>query len=581
MIDVPIRVKESLEEGNYLKNYRFIILKDNGEEDFTIDNNNLVSESVNIDERLCSEDTIKFGLCEGSHLQFEYFGFPDITERRIQAYIDVQYKEADSTLQWYPIPMGFFEVKECPMQFSTGIRRCSCYNKLKSEYLDAKADGLVKELVAAGESAVTDELSMYTLLKMLLQEYSIEEKIEIKSEIDMSISGMGFNVDTTQAVSSDGISLGGYWQSYNVSAYFIPKGFSQDDFLNFDIYAKQIYQKLKDKRIILSSAYTMANGTVYTLEEYSKANYIRSKYFGGYAYINSTSGEEIFRSEFSKAEEEKTATGYITNIRNGLHISIPVKLEYGTKEDPPITTEIMEEMERLYTQFVSELSVADCYQMVLSPIEKHRLTTDEIAELSDITLRKLQSAVYETRCLFGRLDRETDLFSGVALNKERLLPAQTLYPDNALYPIGTSMRARKNTYRQLWAENGKLKKFRNLVITYRTVDGEGTEIEKTLQRTVNSDGTTNYNMSDNWLFRNLVWTQEEIETYADEMVEKMKNMTWFPFEMWCAGYPFIETGDEIEILVGDKIYTTYILQRQMKGIQNLEDSYVNGTLNIF
>ena len=73
----------------------------------TIDNNNLVSESVNIDERMCSGDVLKFGLCEGSSLEFQYFDFPNITGKRIQAFIDVDYGESTP----YSIPMGFFTVK--------------------------------------------------------------------------------------------------------------------------------------------------------------------------------------------------------------------------------------------------------------------------------------------------------------------------------------------------------------------------------------------------------------------------------------------------------------------------------------
>ena len=41
--------------------------------DFTIENANLVKESVKFDERMCSGDVLKFGLCEGSSLELQYF----------------------------------------------------------------------------------------------------------------------------------------------------------------------------------------------------------------------------------------------------------------------------------------------------------------------------------------------------------------------------------------------------------------------------------------------------------------------------------------------------------------------------
>jgi hypothetical protein len=111
--------------------------------------------------------------------------------------------------------------------------------------------------------------------------------------------------------------------------------------------------------------------------------------------------------------------------------------------------------------------------------------------------------------------------------------------------------------------------------------GTVSEVEKTLQRTVNEHGTDNYNMSDNWLFRNLVWDDATVGDYADAMVEKLQNVTWFPFEMWCAGLPYIETGDEVEINMDEGAYTSYVLRRTLKGIQNLQDQMINGTLDIF
>ena len=214
----------------------------------------------------------------------------------------------------------------------------------------------------------------------------------------------------------------------------------------------------------------------------------------------------------------------------------------------------------------------------LPPADKVTVT---ISTLPEFTLRDIVSATYETVCQCGQLSRETDLFSGVELNHSRLLPQETLYPANDLYPGGAQTSATKSMYSKLWADEGNVHKWRYLIITYKGLDEEQKEKEFTLQRTVNADGTDDYNMSDNWLFRNLVWTAEQVGAYADAMVPKMQDITWFPFEMWCAGLPYVETGDEIEIPLGQESYTSYILQRQLKGIQNLQDTYINGTLDIF
>ena len=189
-------------------------------------------------------------------------------------------------------------------------------------------------------------------------------------------------------------------------------------------------------------------------------------------------------------------------------------------------------------------------------------------------------------CQFGRLDRDTDLFSGISLNYNRLLPAEDLYPDNALYPMSAAERANRAMFSKLWADEGNVRSFRYLIIKYKgtivdPVTGDTSEGEKELQRTINTNGTDDYNMSGNWLFKNLLWTDEQIAGYADAMVAKMRDVTWFPFEMWCAGLPYIETGDELEIALGENTYTSYVLRRNLKGIQNLQDEMINGTLDIF
>ena len=92
MIDgLPTGVVQALKNGDLPKNYRINVLNDDGTVDFTIDNNTLVSESVKLDERMCSGDILKFGLCEGSSLEFQYFDHPSILGKRLQVFVDAYY----------------------------------------------------------------------------------------------------------------------------------------------------------------------------------------------------------------------------------------------------------------------------------------------------------------------------------------------------------------------------------------------------------------------------------------------------------------------------------------------------------
>ncbi len=538
-----------------------------GAEEFTIDNDNLVSESVSIDERMVSGDVLKFGLCEGSSLEFQYFGYPNITGRQLQTFIDVEYGENEP----YSIPMGFFTVDKCSRQASTGIIKVTAYNKLQSDYLDAKANDLVDSIIAQGEDG-SDEVSLYTILNGVLSDYAIEEYTETSRTA--SPSGWYYDTYTTPRVDSGGTSLGGYWAIYSIRRYV---DINRDDYYKVTSDLREIKEKIYGLINLQRYRYTGQGGSAASLY-YIAVNHLSANItyaLDGYLRFSGDTNNRIVI--YDSADYINTA--FFTN-KWTIAVSIPVAVEYSASSSGDATTEQWREWRQQYEQWMQETG----FEIVitkkeLSAMEKYRISSGEIT--TDVTLRELQSAVYETGCQFGQLSRETDLFSGVELNHSRLLPQETLYPDNALYPSGAQESAFKSQYSKLWADEGNVHKWKYLIITYKGLDEGGNEKDYTLQRTVNADGTDNYNCSDNWLFRNLVWTAEQIATYADAMVEKMRDVTWFPFEMWAAGLPYLETGDEIEIPLGEESYTSYVLQRQLKGIQNLQDTYINGTLDIF
>lgn len=581
MIDVPIQVKDALREGRLRKNYRFQVLNDDGTVDFTIDNDNLVSESVNIDERMCSGDKIEYGLCEGSSLEFQYFGKDNITGRQLKVFLDVEYGESTP----YAIPMGYFTVKNCSRQASTGIIKAVCYNKLQSDYLDAKANELLENIPSDNGSSGT---SLYTVLQATLNGYGIEEKHKEGLDLEWddthgSLTGYRYSIPITFSGAPEGRVY--YPVIYTTMSCQVWSSVDSGKVLSFDKLADyltllgRVVQSIHDE--IFSPSWGIQNPTSVWSQFLSAGLY----YCG--VYITYTNGRtvryvppELCESTSSYLHFENIENLYNAWNADFVTIYIPYKLSMYYIAQPDNIEIWMD-----FWQGTETLNL-DLFENQVFLIDESEFSTAESfivnpKTLPDVTLRELQSAVFETECQFGKLDRETDLFSGVELNRSRLLPADTLYPDNALYPDGAQESAFRSQYSKLWADEGNVRKWRYLIITYKGLDENQQETEYTLQRTVNADGTDDYNCSDNWLFRNLVWTAADIGTYADAMVLKMQDITWFPFEMWCAGLPYLETGDEIEIPLGEDTYTSYILQRQLKGIQNLQDTYINGTLDIF
>lgn len=592
MIDVPVRVREALKSGAYLNNYRVVVLDENGDEDFTIDNNNLVEESVKLDERMCSTDTLKFGLCEGTSIEFQYFDYPNITKRKIKLYIDVSYRDKDKVLQNYAIPLGWYEIKECSRQADTGIIKASGYNKLLSDYLDQDAKLEILKLASAGENGVTGQVSVAKVIESLLGDYSIETYTT--GTVVASGGGGGEISNSTLTIcNADGTPTGQYlYTGYLFTGRKINGATSTDyyritghgekildwyksntfaSFLNYYVripIEKGGYEVFKIEDILnnglderFSSATRKLLGSDFGIES---ANYV-------------VYGTQTLSSRTDKTTPNVTnvvlADGFY-NVRIGL--SFLAKVVSSSSYTPSTADTNAINAKAQSTPFETLFSIV---RVNYTTLQKFRLTTATINSLTNgVTLRSLQSSVFELAAQYGKLDRVSDLFSGVTLNGDRLLPSDTLYPENDLYPMSIADRADKAMYSKLWADEGNVHKFRNLVVTYKdSTTNQDAEITKV----INADGTDDYIMSDNWLLKNLPWTSAQVNSYVDAMVNAMKNVTWFPFEMWCAGLPYIEAGDEIEIALGGKTYTSYVLTRTLSGIQNLQDTYINGTLNIF
>ena len=664
MISVPERVKDALRDGRLLKNYRFNVLKSDGTVDFTIDNDTLVYESVKYDERMCSGDTLKFGLCEGSSLEFQYFDHDNINGRQIQSFIDVQYmvnstqltktdnlftielpgtyqiivpagspsfevevqkgsgpapaEEVDSmnmeqtltyddmdtgnslkiisssaltvTLNrtdglkfplWYTIPMGYFTVKKCSRQASTGIQKVTAYNKLQSEYLDAN---IIQAATPVCTDYIDDKAATYAIRSTLLSDYSIsfyERNASVYhlgypnvSQYIDSFSYISFNLDGSSITYHPRFDATGYkWaQTDDLSGVYIEIG-------DMDIYAQildymvaQIYQAIYIDVAnpasfwdsLKSSLYRVACVMVYFDGSNNKRRYYTTDTLYDYAFA---AGMPNVR----KLSELK----YLYNASH-IYFYTPAKFSGETDSN---SRETIIEPSMLYS--LDQALDNKIYQIQVADMSDEDLIRLPIENIENATLRQIMSSTYELVCKFGKLNRETDYFNGVELNNSALYPADTLYPANSLYPGGVSETSFKSWYSKLWTDTVGEQSFRNLIITYKGLDDNNTPTDLIYEKVINQDGTTDYVMDDNWLLKNQIWTEQQIADFADAMSDKMEDLTWFPFEMWAAGLPYIETGDMIEIIVGDETHKSYVLQRQLSGIQNLQDTYINGTLDIF
>ena len=132
MLTVPDSIKEKLHLDHCQKNIR--IHFPNGERS-DICNNRIVKDTVSFTESLCSQDTLKFGLCEAAVFECEVVGVGNIKGAKIEVFCEV-YCESDTTgAEWktdlqawvYPIPYGTFYVESCKRQADMIHRKIEAY----------------------------------------------------------------------------------------------------------------------------------------------------------------------------------------------------------------------------------------------------------------------------------------------------------------------------------------------------------------------------------------------------------------------------------------------------------------------
>lgn len=579
MINVSEETKRALKNGAHKD---IIVTFPNGEHE-ALNNESLVAETFAFEEHTCSSDTLKFGLCEGAKVTFQAVDIGDIYGLDIK--VDVK---VNNEL----VPLGFFTVDSC-ISKAVGSRmfyKVTAYNKLLSEALDANISASIKALTKTGEDT-EGKTSIFYILDRTLGDYAITKSEDVSNPIPQYVW-----YDTNRSLHkcySDGTTLSTYTVFGLARVILSDSCFTSDVYYRIKFNPIKIREYIKDKfKDVLKNGnddwlflwtstgqqyvyykYTIDQvldaGSVWGFNQYGEKITVESKKIG------------YETDAFGMYETSEQYTPWIRDVRD-ITIRLPMLIEdYEYDEWPPNGAYRAEqnllELLNLHPDWL------EIQELTPSGIETRKITAEEAEGLSNPSLREMQSAVYEANCQYGKLDRITDLFYGSELNQGGLLPADTLYPSDSLYPAGADESIYAGDYTNLLV--GKPNKFKYLIVTYKTTetdsDGNVTEVEKTLQRTVNTDGNVNYNMSDNWLLLNLVWTAEEVGAFADAMVEKMQAIEWVPFDLDSKALPYIESGDMIEITSGDTTYNTYILERNMKGIQHMQDSYFNGSVETF
>ena len=201
--------------------------------------------------------------------------------------------------------------------------------------------------------------------------------------------------------------------------------------------------------------------------------------------------------------------------------------------------------------------------------EETTLTNDEMVvektiESDEISGKYIINAICEINGCFGHVNRNNKFqYLEIAFNQFGLYPRNNIYPADDLYPVEPSGRKIANN---LWIsceyEDYLVEKIDTLQIRQKEND----------IGVIIGNGENLYVIQDNFLVYGK--SGSDLEQIAKNTFNVIKSLSKYrPYSVECLGNPCIEVGDAIRIAAKSEIIESYVLQRTIKGIQSLRDTY--------
>lgn len=193
-----------------------------------------------------------------------------------------------------------------------------------------------------------------------------------------------------------------------------------------------------------------------------------------------------------------------------------------------------------------------------------KMTVEKTIDPKELPGKTVIEAICEINGCFGHITRAGKLRYVVLKQMiEGLYPADDLYPSDDLYPadpVGTT-EISHNNYISCQYEDFIVQHIDKLQIRQEENDIGA----------ISGTGNNCYIIEDNFLVYGK--SAADLQTIADNVLSVISRVWYRPAQVEARGNPCLEVGDGILLYTSRETIYTYILQRTLKGIQALRDSY--------
>ena len=586
MLSVPDTIKDLFHTDSVNKNIR--IQFPNGER-ADICNDQIVKDSVEFTESLCSQNTLKFGLCESPVFQCNVIGVGNITDATIEVYCEIY---CDSTVedavwrndleQWvYPVFLGSFIVQSAERQADMIHRKIVAYSFV---YNRMSLIDVSKSLTYFYASQIVNSNANYsTSLEWLIFgtfPYLFNEKA-------FNYTQESFILGYTTENGEIPCIRNGQYTSITVKREYYRA--SADDrimvvnYSDLDVESRQdISATIQDATDYWASLYpTVTNLDGDPLDIYDElkkimgvamfkpiTNAVRSDYVQ-----NGQPTRNYLKTEFNKLVTMPTECDYNVYIFGGYSVA-----GYGGNE---YKVNLIGSNAFLYSIPTSELSL-NTYALKRNKDSIYNAVVtikgySARKAFEKLDIMKLAQGFAELKGTFWAFAR--GYVKEINLKQQfGLLPSSTLYPGQGLYPEGViGGKLLPKDYQSCWYKDDYIKPFGAVKCSYKDTNDEDVIFTLYLPGFDKDTPTSTYqtyNLSDNYIIQSGLWTQARIQSLCEVIANNLSGVTYMPVEFVGRGLPYVEAGDTFEILTksNDSI-TTIVLNRTIKGENHLVDSY--------
>jgi len=601
MISVPDVIKDLYHQDHAYKNIR--IHFPNGERS-DICNDLIVKNSVSFKESLCSQNTLKFGLCESPVFECETVGVGNIQGMTIEVSCEVECPFNCPGAEWrtdlqkyiYSIHYGTFVVSEAKRQADMIHRKILAYGGKAAHGWKIIMPEIEKPTRA---EAYTPNMGYF------LAENGLNV---IENVVDQTVVSWTDTITGNYALGEDDPWITTTYLSADIT-YKIMKFDSNHD-TDYDALYQLDWTMRKTRASTYNDSLIFFNDYMSFLDrealDFALDDLYRISMYYDYEYPSGTGAyNRIYSSDdYIDLGENNTLKKIFYPYNNGwyevskgrFYIECPYKITLKV-EDENFHIIKQRTFEIAYTPYISKkkyINDAPAWtglQIVVPRSEQEYFGTTGGVYYLDWTehknLEEKTNAILEIAGLFMYFGRDSLYDSKVVDIKQKfgLTPRNSLYPGRNVYPKGvTGGKLLPKDYQSCWYGDKYTLYYGAVKCTYKTVIIEEGE-EKTVDWEItiylngfdeNSDVNSYqvYDLSNNIIIKNGVWTEGTIRDMCGAIVENLTSVTYMPVDFKGRGLPYVEPGDTFEILTAsnDSI-TTIVLNRTLSGDQTLTDNY--------